>query len=228
MAECAINDFALTSRCRSIMPRPGDFWQAGGTSGEGTAIRITPKASADWHFGGAGKKARCISDRLRGVESCDSHIGQGDIVGTSMNLSGKQQSSVLWCFPLLLSLGGCGETGPECGSVDARNSVVRTVADNRNNPLLDYAAKNSDSVDEKVSHANSEAEKSAILEKAKQDATYSLDDTIVMNSRTARAAACTGLLYVKVGDTVAQKEVEFKVEQTADGKISVSVSPFLF
>jgi hypothetical protein len=149
-------------------------------------------------------------------------------VGTSMNLSGKQQSSVLWCFPLLLSLGGCGETGPECGSADARNSVVRTVADNRNNPLLDYAAKNSDSVDEQVSHAKSEAEKTAILEKAKQDATYSLDETIVMNSRTARAAACTGLLYVKVGDTVAQKEVEFKVEQAADGKISVSVSPFLF
>ena len=128
----------------------------------------------------------------------------------------------------MLLLSGCGETGPECGSPDARNSVVRVVADNRNNPLLDYAAKNSDAVDEKVSHANSEAEKSAILEKAKQDAIYSLDDTIVMNSRTARGAACTGLLYVKVGDTVAQKEVEFKVEQTADGKISVSVSPFVF
>ena len=110
---------------------------------------------------------------------------------TSMNLSRTKQSSVLWCFPLLLSLSGCGETGPECGSADARNSVVRTVADNRNNPLLDYAAKNSDSVDEQVSHAKSEAEKTAILEKAKQDATYSLDETIVMNSRTARAAACT-------------------------------------
>ena len=145
-----------------------------------------------------------------------------------MNLSREKQSSVLWCFPVLLSLSGCGETGPECGSSDARNFVVRTVADNRNNPLLDFAVKNSDSVDEKVSHANSEAEKTAILEQAKQDASYSLDDTIVMNSRTVRAAACTGLLYVKVGDTVAQKEVEFKVEQTADGKISVSVSPFLF
>jgi hypothetical protein len=153
---------------------------------------------------------------------------QADVVGTPMNPFRKQQPSFLWCFPILLLLSGCGETGPECGSAEARNSVVRTVADNRNNPLLDFAAKNSDSVDEKVSHANSEAEKSAILEKAKQDAIYSLDDTIVMNSRTARATACTGLLYVKVGDTVAQKEVEFKVEQTADGKISVSVSPFLF
>lgn len=153
---------------------------------------------------------------------------QEGIVDIPMSLFREDQSSVLWCLPLLLSLSGCGETGPECGSADARTSVVRTVADNRNNPLLDYAVKNSDAVDEQVSHANSEPEKSAILEKAKQDATYSLDDTIVVNSRTARAAACTGLLYVKVGDTVAQKEVEFKVEQTADGKISVSVSPFLF
>jgi hypothetical protein len=149
-------------------------------------------------------------------------------VGASMNPSITKLSSVLWCLPALLLLSGCGETGPECGSADARNFVVRTVADNRNNPLLDFAAKNSDSVDEKVSHANSEAEKSTILEQAKQDATYSLDDTIVMNSRTARAASCTGLMSVKVGDTVAQKEVEFKVEQTADGKISVSVNPFLF
>ena len=149
-------------------------------------------------------------------------------MGTPVNPFRKNQSSVLWCFPALLLLSGCGETGPECSSADARNSVVRTVADNRNNPLLDFAAKNSDSVDEKVSHANSEAEKTAILEQAKQDATYSLDETVVVNSRTARAAACTGLLYVKVGDTVAQKEVEFKVEQAADGKISVSVSPFLF
>src|ERR1700688_1629987 len=153
---------------------------------------------------------------------------QADVVVTPMNPFRKQQPSFLWCFPALLLLSGCGETGPECGSVDARSSVVRIVADNRNNPLLDYAAKNSDAVDEQVSRANSEAEKSAILEKAKQDATYSLDETIVMNSRTARAAACTGLLYVKVGDTVAQKEVEFKVEQTADGKISVSVSPLVF
>lgn len=147
-------------------------------------------------------------------------------MGTPVNPFRKSQSSILWCLPALLLLSGCGETGPECGSLEARNSVVRTVADNRNNPLLDFAAKSA--VEEMVDHANSEPEKSAILEKAKQDAIYSLDDTVVVNSRTARAAACTGLLYVKVGDTVAQKEVEFKVEQTADGKISVLVSPFLF
>lgn len=145
-----------------------------------------------------------------------------------MNLFRKQQPSVLWCFPVLLLLSGCGEAGPECSSSDARDSVIKSVADNKNNPLVNFAVENSDSVAEMLSHAKAEAEKSAIREKAKQGAIYSLDDTIVSNSRSARAATCTGLLNVTVGDTTAQKEVEFKVEQTADGKTSVSVKPFLF
>jgi hypothetical protein len=33
---------------------------------------------------------------------------------------------------------------------------------------------------------------------------------------------------VTVADATAQKEVEFKVKQTAAGKIIVSVNPFLF
>ena len=146
----------------------------------------------------------------------------------SIDFFGRKPRSAL-CFPvLLLLLSGCGETGPDCGSPEARSSVVRSVADNSNNPLLNFAVQNSDAVDERMRKANSPAEKSAIFEKAKQDAIYSLDDTIVVNSKKAGASSCTGLMYVKVGDTVAQKEVEFRVEQTADGKISVSVSPFLF
>jgi hypothetical protein len=147
---------------------------------------------------------------------------------TSIDFFGRKPRQALSCFPVLLLLSGCGETGPDCGSSDVRSSVVRSVADNRNNPLLNFAVQNSDAVDEMMRNANSSAEKSAIFEKAKQDAIYSLDDTIVLNSKKAGASSCTGLMYVKVGDTVAQKEVEFRVEQTADGKISVSVSPFLF
>jgi hypothetical protein len=145
-----------------------------------------------------------------------------------MNPFWKRQPSATWCFPALLLLSGCGETGPDCGSPEARSSVVRIVADNKNNSLVNFAVNNSDSVEATVKQANSEAEKSALLEKAKQEAAYSLDATIVVNSRTARTASCTGLMSVQVGDTVAQKEVEFKVEQAVDGKISVSVSPFLF
>lgn len=144
------------------------------------------------------------------------------------SLFGRKSPSVLWCFPVLLLLSGCGETGPECGSVDARNAVIKSVADDSNNRLVNFAVENSDAVAELLKNARADAEKSAIREKAKQDAVYSLDDTIVSNSRTARAASCTGLLYVKVGDTTAQKAVEYSVEQTADGKISVSVKPFVF
>jgi hypothetical protein len=145
-----------------------------------------------------------------------------------MKLFGKQPSLVLWCLPVLLALSGCGEAGPECGSSDARNSVVKIVADNTNNSLLNYAVQNSSSVAEMLSNAKADAEKSAIQEKAKQGAIYTLDGTIVVNSIKARVADCTGILSVKVGDMVAEKEVEFSVEQTADGKISVSVKPFLF
>ena len=95
---------------------------------------------------------------------------------------------------------------------------------------MNYAVKHSSSVAALVSDTKSEAEKLAIWEKARQGAVYRLDDTILMNSRNkaAQEATCVGLLYVTVADVTAQKEVEFKVKQTADGKIVVSVNPFLF
>ena len=92
-----------------------------------------------------------------------------------------------------------------------------------------YAVKNSSSVAAMVD-TKSEAEKLEIWEKARQGAVYRLDDAILMNSRNraAQEVTCSGLLYVTVADATAQKEVEFKVKQTADGKIIVSVNPFLF
>jgi hypothetical protein len=70
----------------------------------------------------------------------------------------------------------------------------------------------------------------AIWERAREDAIYALDETVRMNSRNraTRAVTCSGLLYVTVADITAQKQVDFTVEQTADGKIRVSVEPFLF
>jgi hypothetical protein len=72
--------------------------------------------------------------------------------------------------------------------------------------------------------ANTEVEKAAILEKARQGAAYGLDDTIRTNSRNKAKRA----VYATVEDATAQKEVDFEVEQTADGKMSISVSPFQF
>jgi hypothetical protein len=127
-------------------------------------------------------------------------------------------------------LSGCGEEGPECDSLSARNSIVKIVSDDNNNALVNYAIKNSNSVAAMVRDTKSEADKSAILEKARRAAVYRLDDAIGMRSRSraTRVVTCSGLLYVTVADTTAQKEIEFKVEQTTDGKTSISVSPFLF
>ena len=108
--------------------------------------------------------------------------------------------------------------------------MVKIVSAESSNALVNYAIKNSSAVAAMVSNTNTEAEKLAILEKARKGAEYRLDDTIRTNSRSKakRAVICTGLLYAIVEDVTAQKEVEFKVERTADGKISISVSPFQF
>jgi hypothetical protein len=150
--------------------------------------------------------------------------------GYPMKLFRKEQSLVLRCFAASLLLSSCGGTGPACDSADIRNSVVRIVSDDNNNALAAYAVKNSSSIAALVSNTKSEAEKLGIWEKARQGAVYRLDDTIIVNStnRAAQEVTCIGLLYVTVEDTTAQKEIQFKVKRAADGKVIVSVNPFLF
>ena len=125
----------------------------------------------------------------------------------------KEQSLVIWCFSASLLLSGCGDAGPECGSLDARNSVVKIVSDD-NNKLVNYAVQYSSSVAAMVGDTKSEAEKMGIWEKARQGAVYRLDDTILMNSRNraAQEVTCIGLLSVTVADATAEKEVDFKVK----------------
>jgi hypothetical protein len=151
-----------------------------------------------------------------------------DIKSISMKSPPKKQALALWRLSLLLLLNGCGVAGPECDTLETRNSVVEIISDDSNNALVNFAVNNSSSVAAMVGDAKTDAEKSVILEKARQGAVYMLDDTIVTNSRATRVATCSGLLSVTVGDTTAEKQVDFKVERTADGKISVSVNPFLF
>ena len=145
----------------------------------------------------------------------------------------------LWrkCKPLpscwllvLLSLNACGGAETGCDSLGARTSVVKIISDDSNNALLNYAVKNSRSVAAMMSGTNTEAEKLAAWEHARQDAVYELDDTIRTNSRSSSTGviSCSALLSVTVGDTTAQKQVDFKIEPTTNGKTSVSVSPFLF
>jgi len=142
----------------------------------------------------------------------------------------KAHFPVLGYLSVLLTLSGCGGAGLECDSPEIRNSVVKTIADDRNNALVNYAARSSDAVAAKMTHANGQADKSAILETAKRGAVYKLDDTIAMRSRdrAAHAVTCSGTLAVTVEDATASKQVDFTVKQTTDGRILVSVDPFLF
>jgi hypothetical protein len=142
----------------------------------------------------------------------------------------KNQPFVLWWLAVSLLLNGCGGPEPACDSPDTQSSVVKTMSEDSNNALVTYAVKNSGSVAAMVGHAATEAEKLAIWEKARQEAAYRLDDKILTNSRNraTRTVTCSGLLSVTVADTVAEKQVDFKVERTTDGKMSVSVDPFLF
>jgi hypothetical protein len=151
-------------------------------------------------------------------------------VSIPVKLLRKERSLVLWFLSASLLLSSCGGAGPECGSLDTRNSLVKIVSDDTNNKLVNYAVENSSSVAAMVGDAKSEAEKSAILEKARQGALYRLDDTILMKSRNraAQEVTCIGILYVTVADVTAEKGVEFKVKRTPDGNIIVSVNPFLF
>jgi len=142
----------------------------------------------------------------------------------------RERQAALWSLSALLLLGGCGGAELECDSLDARNSVVKIVSDDSNNALVSYAAMNSSVIEARLNSANSEPEKSAILEKARQGASYRLGDAIITNSKSRgkRAVTCSGILSVTIEDATAEKQVDFKVEQATDGKVSVSVSPFQF
>ncbi|WP_210345488.1 hypothetical protein [Bradyrhizobium sp. CCBAU 53421] len=139
-------------------------------------------------------------------------------------------------FVLLLLLSGCGEGEADqaaehaCRAPDARSSVLKVFSNDENNKLVTFTLKYSSSLDAMMDAAKSETEKSAILQTARKSAVYSLDGTILVKSRdkAAREVTCIAILSVAVLDTSAEKEIEFSVKQTTDGRPLVTVSPFLF
>jgi hypothetical protein len=133
----------------------------------------------------------------------------------------RKRPIVFWSFPFLIFLSGC-DAKPECDSFETRNAVLQSVSDDHNNALVKYAAKNSTMA--KSSDASSEAEKS------KQQPLYLLGEKIVTTSTSEdkRTLKCSGSMSVTAGDTKASKEINFNVQQSSDGKISVSVAPFQF
>ena len=142
----------------------------------------------------------------------------------------SERKPLLSSLPLLLLLACCGRAEPDCASSDTRNSLIKIVSDDSNNALVDYAAKKSDAVKMRLKAAKTEAEKSAILEKARQGASYRLGDAISTNSKSKdkRSLTCSGTLSATVEDTSAQKQVDFTVDQTPEGTMAVAVRPFRF
>jgi hypothetical protein len=124
-------------------------------------------------------------------------------------------------FPLLFFLSGC-DAKPQCDSFEARKAVLQTVSDDHNNALIKYAAKNS------TTPISSDA--SAETEKSKQQPLYLLGEQIDTMSTSAdkRTLKCRGSLSVTIGDTKVSKEVDFTVQQSPAGNVSVSVAPFQF
>lgn len=124
-------------------------------------------------------------------------------------------------FPLLIVIAGCSAK-PECDSFETRNAVLKAVSDDHNNHLGKYAAEKSTAG--KSNDANPENEK------ARKQPLYLLGEKIVTTSTSTdkRTLTCSGGVSVTVGDAKASKEIDFTVQQLADGRLSVSVTPFQF
>jgi hypothetical protein len=107
-------------------------------------------------------------------------------------------SLVLLGLTVSILLGGCGAK-PECDSFETRNAVLQTIADDHNNALATFAAKNPNPA--KPGNASSESENQKPL--------YVLGEKMVTTSTSEdkRTLTCSGAISVTVGGTKASKEV---------------------
>ena|ERR1700742_2719862 len=130
------------------------------------------------------------------------------------------QRLLLFCsLPCLIFLGGF-TAKPECDTSETRNAVLKSVSDDHSNRLAIYAAKNSTANKGSASKASGESEKPE----------YALGEKIVTTSTSQdkRTLNCSCAITATVAGTKVSKELNFTVQQAADGKISVSVAPFQF
>ena len=98
--------------------------------------------------------------------------------------------------------------------------MLKSVSGDHSNHLAVFAAKNSP--------ASKDRDGKGSPEDAKPE--YSLGEKIVATSTSQdkRTLNCSGAISATVGGRKASKEVNFTVQQAADGEISVSVAPFQF
>ena len=115
-------------------------------------------------------------------------------------------------------LGGC-ESKVECDSIETREAVLQFVTNDSNNPLANFAERNS-----------TEPKAGSGVKSANEKPIYLLGQRIVPISKgkDQRTLECSGPLSVTYGDLKATKEVNFTVQRSSDGRVSVSVAPFQF
>jgi hypothetical protein len=132
----------------------------------------------------------------------------------------RSRSLIFWSVLFLFISSGC-IAAPECDSIETRKAVLDFVSGDGSNPLVTYAAKNS------TAGKDADAGKSPNPDSGKP--LYQLGQKIVTTStsKDKQTVKCSGGISAAV-DTKATKEVTFTVQQSSDGKISVSVDPFKF
>jgi hypothetical protein len=116
-----------------------------------------------------------------------------------------------------------GFASPACDSIETRKAVLDHISSDGSNRLADFAARNASSPPRGT--------KAAKAKKVQDDKPfYELGQRFVTTSKTKDklTVKCSGALSASVGDAKATKEVEFTVQQSKDGKLSVSVEPFQF
>ena len=111
---------------------------------------------------------------------------------------------------------------PECDSIETRKALLDFVSGDGSNPLVTYAAKNSTAGQASAAGETQNPKSERPL--------YQLGQRIVTTSTSSDKLTlkCSGGISAAVDDTKATKEVTFTVQQSSDGKISVSVDPFKF
>jgi hypothetical protein len=136
----------------------------------------------------------------------------------------RESSLLPCCLGSLLLLGGC-DSKVECDSIETREAVLQFISNDSNNPLVNYAARNSTERRDETGSPELDAAKLATTKPV-----YLLGQRMVTTktSKDKRTLECSGPLSVTYGDLMATKEVNFTVQQSSDGKVSVSVVPFQF
>ena len=136
----------------------------------------------------------------------------------------RESSLLPCCLGSLLLLGGC-DSKVECDSIETREAVLQFISNDSNNPLVNYAARNSTERRDETGGPELDAAKSATTKPV-----YLLGQRMVTTktSKDKRTLECSGPLSVTYGDLMATKEVNFTVQRSSDGKVSVSVTPFQF